>query len=67
VAINRFWDVPLPMQDVQGRWREVQESGQARVRFSPIARRRTGRRRRYIPGWDGRHVGRRRRQAGYYL
>jgi hypothetical protein len=36
MAINRFWDVPLPMQDVQGRWREVRESRQARVRFSPI-------------------------------
>ena len=65
MAINRFWDVPLPMQDVQGRWREVQGSRQARVRFAPIDESHT--RVEKIKG-DPRGVGLAgRRQAGYYL
>ena len=36
MAIDRSFDIPFPLNDVQERWRHIQASRRATVRFSPV-------------------------------
>ncbi|HJT62066.1 MAG TPA: hypothetical protein VJ797_10340 [Burkholderiales bacterium] len=36
MALERTFDIPIPVHDVQERWRQIQAHRRAQVRFSPI-------------------------------
>ena len=36
MAIEKTFDIPIPIQDVQVRWREIQATRGAKVHFSPV-------------------------------
>jgi len=36
MAIDRSFDIPFPLNDVEERWRHIQASRRAKVRFSSV-------------------------------
>jgi hypothetical protein len=36
MAIDKTFDIPIPMQDVQVRWREIQARRGTKVHFTPV-------------------------------
>lgn len=36
MAIDKTFDIPIPMQDVQVRWRQIQAGRRAKVHLSPV-------------------------------